>query len=417
MTIERVTPVGRELATAFKDLVEAVPGRPQRPQALAQALGLDKSISHRLIAAISKGDPVATAHVIPGPEPLRRVVRAARQRGVGASLAERAERAVEEFERLIREAGGDRTGLDALISTWLPSARQRFESAAKQTLYRGARQLKGLSADVSIGSHLIHPSPDARRHDGANIVGYLGLRRIRPEASLKVGVTCAAVNAPGARFLTLTRRPIEHPRELLAERFCSQPAPALIVHYKPATDEWVYEVDWGNAVGPDSARNVITCNLLADAWRRWCQPGDERPRVAVSEPVAVPTRTFIFDLLLHADVCPGREPWLRTVESGARGPTDPNDPTGDLDVLPIAERVEFLGWGVERFRAEEIPDYVELLTDVCRTLGWDPQRFRGYRARIDYPVFQSWLQYVIDLPVALGESTPPHITTPPKPEP
>jgi len=399
VTLERVTLVARELAAAFKDLIEAVPGRPHRPQLLAQTLKIDKSICHRLLTAICKGDPVAAAHVIPGPEPLRRITRAAREHSIAPSVAERAERAVQEFERLIREEGGDRAGLDALISTWLPSARRRFESAAKQSLYRGARQLKGLAADVSIGTHLIHPSADPRRCDGANIVGYLGLRRIRPEATFKVGVTCAVTNAPGSRVLTLRRTPIEHPRDLLMQRFCSQPAPELIVYYKPGSGEWVYEMEWHNAVGPNSARNVIMCDVLLGAMRRYREPDDDRPRVGVTDPIAVPTRTFVFDLLLHADAYPGRDPQLRTIEGGARGPADPNDPTGDLDVLPIVEHVEFMGWGVERFRAEEIPDYVELLSTVCEQLGWDPQSFRGYRARVEYPVFQSWLQYVIELPV------------------
>jgi hypothetical protein len=86
------------------------------------------------------------------------------------------------------------------------------------------------------------------------------------------------------------------------------------------------------------------------------------------------------------------------MESGTRGHADPNDPTRDFDVLPLLERVESLGRGVERFRAEEIPHYVEMLAEVCRARGWDPKSFRGYRARIEYPVFSSLIQLLIDLP-------------------
>jgi hypothetical protein len=63
------------------------------------------------------------------------------------------------------------------------------------------------------------------------------------------------------------------------------------------------------------------------------------------------------------------------------------------------EHIEFLGWGIERFWAQEVPDYIAMLREVCDTLGWDTQRFRGYRVRIDYPVFNSEVDIGIDVPL------------------
>jgi hypothetical protein len=402
----RIVAVARELAEAFQGLVDAVPGRPRRPQALARALKIDKSVSHRLVTAIRKGDPLVTAHVIPGPEALRRIAKTARQQHVPEAVASRVENAIEAFETLIGDEGGDRAGLDAIISGWLPSARERFEKLAKQTIYRGARQLKGLAADVHVAAHLIHPSTDGPWCDGACVFGYLGLRRIRPGAGLKLGILHGTSNRAG-RTLTLKKKPVEDPHDILWHRFCSQPEVELIVHHVPGSDDRVYELEWRDAVGPNSVRSIIMCGFVEGALRRHRRRDDPRPKTGISEFVIVPARALVFDVLVHADVYPDLQPRIRTVETGARGMSDPNDPTRDSDVLPIAEHVESLGWGIERCWAEEIPDYIEMLREVCDTLGWDPQRFRAYRTRIDYPVFNTEVEFGIDLPLDPSAKTTP----------
>jgi hypothetical protein len=397
---ERITAVGQELATAFRDLVAAVPGHPSRPQGLARILDIDKSVSHRLVTAIRKGDPVATAHTIPGPEPLRRIAKAARRHNVASALTERAELAVQALEELIRDEGGDRSGLDAIISTWLPSARERFEKLAKQTMYRGARQLKGLAADITFAANLIHPSAsDPLRCDTASVFGYVGLHRIRPEAKLKLGVLSGTSN-PAARPLTIARKPIEEPIDVLWHRYCSQPEIELGVHPVPGSNTRVYELEWRDAVGPNSARNVIMCELLPNGVRRYRLHDDPQPKAGLAEYIEVPTKRLVFDVIMHAEVFPDWRPLFRAIMTGPRGMANPNDPTRDSDVLPIVEDVEFLGSGLERFRAEEIPAYIEMLGSMCEAMGWDPRSFRGYRVSAEYPVFGSELQFVFDLPLA-----------------
>jgi hypothetical protein len=403
-TKTRIVTVARELAEALRGLVDATPGRPRRPQALAHVLKIDKSVSHRLITAIRSDDPLATAHLIPGPEPLRRVARSARQQSVPELVVERVENAIGAFESLISDEGGDRSGLDAIISTWLPSARERFEKLAKQTMYRGARQLKGMAAEVHFGASILHPSADPLLCDAATIFGFLGLCRIRPEAALKLGILRGTSN-PTGRTLTLARKPVADPHEILWHRFCSQPEIELVVHHVPGSDDLVYDLEWRDAVGPNSARTIVMCDFVEGALRRYRRADDPRPRTAVCDFVVVPARTLVFDVLLHADLYPEWHPEVRIVETGARGMSDPNDSSRDSDVLPVVERVEFLGWGVERFWAQEVPDYIAMLREVCTTLGWDGQRFRGYRVRIDYPVFNTEVDIGINLPLEPSNPT------------
>lgn len=48
----------------------------------------------------------------------------------------------------------------------------------------------------------------------------------------------------------------------------------------------------------------------------------------------------------------------------------------------------------------------DLLKQMCGTSGCDSQRFRGYRTRIEYPIFNSELLYVIDVPLAPSVAAP-----------
>ncbi|MGD8451940.1 MAG: hypothetical protein PVJ57_08985 [Phycisphaerae bacterium] len=393
---ELICDVGRELSSAFDELIAVLPESARRPQPLAQLLGLDRNTAHRLMTAIRKGDPLATVHAIPGPEPLRRVTAGARRHFVPTPIAERAERAIGAFEALINNEGGDRAGLDAIISAWLPDARRRFERLAKQWVYRGARQVKGLAADVNFTAHMIHPA-SALWCDAVDVFGYLGLQRIRPEASLRLGVFSGSTHLEaGPR--TLNGELIQDPHEILWPEYCSRPPVELTVHQIPEGSRRVYELKWHKAVGVSSARDIVMREYMSQAIRRCRNPETGLRKAAIEDCVAVPTKAMILDVLLHKDVFPAWQPQVRIMETGARGHADPNDPTRDFDILPLLERIEPLGRGVGRFRAEEIPHYVEMLAEVCAIRGWNPDDFRGYRTRIEFPVFSSLVQFVVDLP-------------------
>lgn len=390
---KRISRVGRDLATSFGRIVDAIPGQPRGAQGLATALGLKKDLSHRLATALRRSDPLAAVHAVPGPEPLRRVLKAARRRGVPAELIASGEHAVTDFETLIRTEGGDRGGLDAIISEWLPTAREKFETLARQTAYRGMRQLKGLAGDVLLSTVIIHPGED--RHDFVALTGYFGLRRVRPRAQLKLSVRHEIENA-NPNTCTLDGVPLTDGRDAVLEQFCSDPKVETDAHLMGGVA--LYTLRWHNAVGLNSKRDVVLCVWHRNAYRAHCEAGDPRPRAGFAYSVRIPARLYIGDLILHKDVYAGRQPTLRVLESGEQGNADPNDPTRELDVLDLlAPRLD-LGSGMDRFRVPEIPNYAEILAHVCERTGWDSQAFRGYRARMDFPVYGTQTQFAIDLP-------------------
>ena len=90
----RIMGVGRDLAQAFGGVLEAIPGSPHRPQWLARTLGVNTVLTSRILKMARQEDPLAVAYLVPGPEPLRRVLRAAERKRVDAGLIGRARAAV-----------------------------------------------------------------------------------------------------------------------------------------------------------------------------------------------------------------------------------------------------------------------------------------------------------------------------------
>ncbi len=394
---DRIHLVGCQLAESFRSLLDGLPGRPSAAREMAQALSVDKILVHKLLSALRSKDPLATAHAIPGPEPLMRVVRAAKAKGVSIEAVKAAEAAVSSFKHLISHEAGDRSSLDAIISTLLPDARGRFETLAKQSVYRGMRQLKGMSANVTVMTVLVSPSAQGDRCDTAVLRGFLGLHCVRPGAAMKIGVISRVANIDASQ-LTLDGTPVTDARQIVLTDFCSVPPTEFQVHEKK--EARVFALGWGEQVGPRSARDFVVGELRRNAMRRWRTPEARVTRAGLHDGISVPTRTYLFDLLLHEDVYPSWEPRARVFEMGELGMASVNDDSRDLDVLNLDVHVKPMGFGIEHFRAKEIPNYVEMLSLLCGKIGAEPGRLRGYRTRIEYPVFGTQVQFAFDLPLA-----------------
>jgi hypothetical protein len=60
--------------------------------------------------------------------------------------------------------------------------------------------------------------------------------------------------------------------------------------------------------------------------------------------------------------------------------------------------IEQLGMGLARTGIKEIPSYERLLGHVFERTGWDASRYRGYRAKITYPVPMIYMNWWFKLP-------------------
>lgn len=382
----RVCDIGDRLRTSLAAVAAALPGAPTRPLELSKALRVNQVLAGKVLQAIRKHDPLLSTHLMPGPEALRTLLRGATAARVGRALIEPAETAVDAFDDLLRRVVGGRSELDAAIGAWLPEARRRFESSAKQAAFRAMCSIKGLTADLLLTTSIAHPSVDGHV-DGATLQGALGLRRIRP--GVPVGLTNELVGQHGdrgPRWESLDGTPIGNTFAKLLLREFTTP-PGTTIETRQVGDRVRYLLD-GDRLGLGSTANLFLADMLRNGMPLKSEP--DSPRVfATACIVGIPARTVVMDMLVHRSVWTDRALSLGVYETAVHGSCDVNSPDSELARLHLEENVQYLGEGIENFRSGDVPLYLELLQHAFNQLGWRASEFRGYRVCVSYPVYGS----------------------------
>jgi hypothetical protein len=386
----RITQVGRDLGETFCKLLDAIPGGPHRPQWLAQQLGVNAVLTSRLLKAAQQRDPLVVAHVMPGPEPLRRLLRAAEKQKINRRLIQDAADAVDRFQQLIDAEAGDRSALDAIISGWLPDARAKVELIAKQSVFRGVSHLLGTSCEVAHYTMMLHPSaPKGDRADQLLITNIHGLRRVRPGASINYDTIHSS-----SPMLTIEGESVDSIHGLLLEQFCSLPVPQLSVVHRGDIAQYTL---LGQDVGVRSAVDLVHATYLPgnkQVQRQFSDPPRTTPMAIGIDP---PSRTFLFDVILHRDIFPKQTPRLDVYRT-AGAVASPQGMRDEMHRLDILESIQPLGQGIAAWRSADSPKHHEIMAHVCARRGWDPAHLRGYRCRMDYPMYSTEVVISFDLP-------------------
>lgn len=389
----RVAATGHELRARLARVVSEVPGGAQGPQRLAKALGLDKVLASRLLKALRSSDPLAVIHRLPGPEPLRRALRAARKAGAAPGSVEAALDAVEAFDRLIREDAGDRSSLDALLSAWLPEARREFELRRKQAAFKALSQLKGAYAEVDHSAVFLSPAADGLHLDVVWLIGMSDLQRLRPGVVVKFDTRRLAGGGRPRRPTNLAGHELEGFDDgLRLDQFCTAP-PAPIVA-RPVGDVAHYTLG-EVGFGPRSGVDILFAEVNRAELPRFVPAGSGR-RGYVFADVKVPAKRLYLDVFVEREVYPGREPELVLYDTTIDGVANVNDPGRDIDRLDLYETIQPLGTGLAKAAIPDLPRWTDALSHVLARLGWEEGDFRGYRVEIDYPIYGS--QIVVAFP-------------------
>lgn len=396
----RVSEIGVSLAAAFRRVLGQVRGAPAGPQALATTLGLDKVLASRLLNATRSADPIAVVQHVPGPEPLRRVLRAAARRGVEAPLITEATAAVARFEELVRNEAGDRSALEAIISGWLPESRPDFELRRKQAAFRAMSQLRGASVGISLSTVLLAPAQDAERIDVVWVIGLLGLQRLRP--GVRVKFTTRRLDGGGSprQPRSLAGAVLNSLLDARLDEFCvNTPAELELVR----TGEVVHYMLAGDAFGPNSSTDFVMAEVNRNEIARVA--ADSGRKTYVFAEVDTPSKLLVFDVVVHRDLFAGASPELIVYDTSGEGVANPNDPTRDVDRYDTVETIQLISAsGVDALRVAHFPRYVELLRRVFASTGWHDAEFRTYRARVDYPIYGSQVTAAFPPPGATGRS-------------
>lgn len=382
-----VIAVGAELLAAIGDVVGSVARPGSGPVAVARLLDVDKVLMSRVLKALRAGDTIEGLSAMPGPEPLRRVVtQAAAKQLLREGLAERAEAAIERYERLIKHTLGDRSRLDSLLSAWAPSARREFELRRKQAAFKALSQIKGVQAEVNHAAVLLSPSADPERIDVVWVTGFLGLARLRPGAALNFASRRVATGGSVRRPLSLDGQPVDSGESMLIREFCSRPTPRLSVS---RVDQSVFYAVQDDALGAADAVDLVYAEVNRAEIPRYLPLGSGRRGYFFAE-VNTPCAVLQFDVLMHPDLYPVTEPELIIYDTAFQGVASVNDRTRDIDRLDLIETVDALDAPINaRLRSPDVPRYTELIEHAARSAGFDLAQFHGYRTRIDYPLYGS----------------------------
>jgi len=379
---DRARETGTQLAESFHLLLSSLPDTSWRPQALATQLGQTVVTTSRLLRGVGHEDPLGVLLQMPGPQPLRRVVSAAKRRGADPKAIASATRAVQGFEDLIQTQAGGRSALASILASWRPEDRREFEMRRRQSLFKAMSELKGAQQELEILSVVLSPGADRECADLTVIQAALGLMRHRPGVVVEVAA------------LDMDREESERAVDLelgkadgpfgpgSLDRYCVNPPAALQAHKLPGRTRYTLATE---DFGRDSLADCLIAHHHLAAIPLCSESGNPRNPYFFNIQ-SFPVRKLMMDCFVHKDLLSDKEPRLSVHSVAGKGPAKPGDKDRDLDLIETHETVQVLGYGTRHLRLPEAPNYVPLVKEVFAHLGQDPEDYRVVRLIMDYPV-------------------------------
>ncbi|MFN8549179.1 MAG: hypothetical protein U0527_14705 [Candidatus Eisenbacteria bacterium] len=403
---QRVEAVASSLQQSLNLVAQSVVGPTLRTTRLAERLDLDKSLSSRLVRALKAESSLELVHFIPSPTGLGMFLHAAEEKGAPVAQCREARHSVEQFRALLEELPGGRAALDTWISRGASDVRQRAERTARQAVYRGMSHLLGFHCDSVSSALILQPAKDGRRVDGIEVSQRVKVRRVRPDTpvalfSIDLGPRREAGPAPRLEPLVKGSDPRD-PASYILPRFSDAGAPALDIVQQGTHHVFALSDNLASVHQPVT---VTSAMMVRNGWLR--QAEGEHLHDGRDYLLHYPCKLVVRDLYLRDDVYLGVEPELRWEfpTPGASASGHASGLPARLNSLDVWSPIEHLGVGSSRWAVTDLKDHARLVAHAFATAGWDATRFRGYRARVIYPVPMILMGWRIPLPSASATAT------------
>lgn len=384
---ERISEVSTALQQAVNPILDKLVGQSQRAATLARSLGIDKSLSARILRSMKASDPFVVIHQAPAPHGLRIFLDAAAKAGIGKELHSKAEASIARFESLIETFPDGRASLEAAISDHIPEVRSRNERAAKQAVYKSMSYLLGYQSEASFQAAVLSPNEDGITVDSMHLSGQCRLRRLRGQAPMNLFGIRSYQTRPGAENWIETidgQRGVDEANKYLLLDSCSTPLPDLTIRRE------------GDLLHTSLSAASMPLNTPVTIVNGWVNRraslryrSESRAHEWHAALLRIPTRLHVQDYFIHKDVFPGVTPEIQPRMHGLV--VDRVRRTGNerqMDEIDLLTPVESLGMGIESpyLRNPGMPRYRELLKQVFERARLDPGEFRAYRCSIVYPI-------------------------------
>ena len=385
---------------AVAAVVESVPAEGRRSSDLADALGVDMNLAWRIGHLLGDTDPYSAARYVPGAPGFKTFLRAARRRDVSKGLIAAAQAAFGSFSELVQTHAGSRKAFNMLLAAHAQEDRVRADFEHRRQMFEGSSYVLGVQARTVLRLDILAPSTVPMMLDCATVRGFIDLRRLRPNVPWRVSQACSVDDAGDAR-VEFVREPLtqsEHRQgavegaPLLAE-FCSRPLPECRRVEAPH-GAIEYELVEG-AVGNTGLLTCVTGELIREIEPRYRT--EDYSVNAQMFPLRTPSELAIFDVLMHRELFGRRtKPELFVYSDMFSDPVAPR--YRDCDLLPVQEKVEYLGMGPDVLATSDVPRYVELARFTLKRCGWDAAKFDVYRVQMKYPPIPATMIIEDDLP-------------------
>ncbi|MCL4199658.1 MAG: hypothetical protein KJZ69_19345 [Phycisphaerales bacterium] len=405
--IHEVLETMRGACQGFIEAVAAATGGGRairRATDLQRALVIPGTLAWQVFRLAHADNLLAAADTVPGMKAVRRLVRAAEQKGVSPRSIETLTDSAERFEDLVREVAGSRRTFNSLLTGFNSEADWKDELHYRRAAFEANSHIWGTQVGTKLVTLVFHPSSEDRA-DMLAISGAVDVFRIRGDAPIEVCSTAAHSDArrppPSEAIVSLghplASNDITAPGCTLLTKFGTQPLPRV----QSRVDErghLVVELETED-VGHRHAVTAFVAELYRPNVPRYAQ--EQEPTLGASVFIKAPIRTLIVDLIIAA---------------GTHGPTWPT-PRGYVVANPRGAPILFggilnqhrkrilehchvvrLGQGAHVLDTADVPRYPEMFRHVCGQLGWNPDVFHAFRCRVEYPVMPSSVVVGYDLP-------------------
>lgn len=368
---------------AVREMLGHLPGPFEKPSQLQHCLDVDPKVAWHLFKLVTAADPLAGARHVPGQLTARRLGRAAARRGVPSRVVTAMQRAILEFDAIVKQHASNRSSFKAIVAT-VAGERSAEVTALQQrhAAFNSESQLWGEQIGLYLQQAIVTRA-DADHASVCAITLKSGVQLLRTDsAPVLEGYRVFAPGEP------IPMTPLE-PEAFalygtsLLPGFCSQPVPEFDIEER--SDGWRYSVLRGNRIGRQGAVDLAFGRRVEFdpiSTRR-----DGTRAVIHGMSFKSPTAHGVLEMLVHRASFKGVLPTF-----GIFGDVNMATMEGLIDNgrrLPGYTTLQPLGPADASAPPAGLPGYHALQHHVFDRLGRSQAEFDLYRVTMSYPMLHT----------------------------
>ena len=368
---------------AVRSLCRAIGVDPLKPQEVARRLKLNKNLTWKFARILIEPDALDAAPMLPGPEGVVIYLRAFEAAGVRPELVDDLRKAVAGFDAMVTRHFGDRGEFELVLDGLRAGANLE---QSRRLAFRGSAGVFGMQAGARVTAQIISPCrTDPDFADLTMVVGLVGLRRLRPIATLPVFRSLVSTGSAIAPARPLMSGAADGPPDFLVRDFSSFPEAG--VTRAEADGKLTISLDNG-PIGRIGEADLFFASVLERSYRRKSDRRDDDFAQFITA-ITIPSEYLVSDLFVHRSIdC--QDSLDASMFGSLAGPTAHDaaarEPTRiPIDCTPVIH--DELG-GADRAKLLEVasaPNYVPMIERAFSALGEDPADYRLIRVAMAYP--------------------------------